>query len=137
MNHATTLVLTAGLLGAGFVSYDAVGDPQTPAVSLAAQRISATDTETVRLQSYGGAVSCEAVRGEAIAPGQSALHVDDDCASLIPGMERAKFWQEREDGSVVFTENGVDPIATFAFADGAAYESIQPALPVIALDFLD
>jgi hypothetical protein len=48
-------------------------------------------------------------------------------------MARAKFWQEEADGSVIFSENGIDPIVTFAVGDGVAFESIQPHVPLISL----
>jgi len=54
-----------------------------------------------------------------------------------PGIERAKFWREQNDGTVAFSVNGVDPIVTFGVADGDGYESYAPALPLLSLAAMD
>lgn len=101
--------------------------PQTPDVQV-------TAAETYILRSTQATGTCDVVRGDALTGGRSRLSVDPSCASVMPGVEKAKYWVDRDDGSVAFTANGIDPIVTFAVADGVAYESLKPAQPVISLD---
>ena len=101
--------------------------PQVPTDQVAS-------SETYKLRSTQAAATCAVTRGDALADGRSRLTVDPSCAALLPGVEKAKYWVDKGDGSVAFTENGVDPIVTFGIADGVAYESLQPAQPVISLD---
>jgi hypothetical protein len=63
----------------------------------------------------------------------SQRHRHTNCRRLLPGIERAKFWQEKQDGTVALSANGTDPIVTFAVADGDGYESCAPALPLLSL----
>lgn len=101
--------------------------PQVPADQVAS-------AETYKLRSTQAAETCDVTRGDQLTGGRSRLSVDPSCAALLPGVEKAKYWVDKDDGSVAFTANGVDPIVTFAIADGVAYESLQPAQPVISLD---
>lgn len=101
--------------------------PQTPSEQVAS-------AETYVLRSTQATGTCDVVRGDALTGGRSRLSVDPSCASVMPGVEKAKYWVDKDDGSVAFTANGIDPIVTFAVADGVAYESLKPAQPVISLD---
>lgn len=96
------------------------------------QRIASA--ETYKLRSTQATETCDVTRGDQLTGGRSRLSVDPSCAALLPGVEKAKFWVDKDDGSVAFTANGIDPIVTFAIADGVAYELLQPAQPVISLD---
>lgn len=80
-----------------------------------------------------GKPACRIARGAELRGGLSRLTIGSDCGSLLPGIARARFWREQEDGTVVFSENGVDPIVAFAVADGLDYESYAPALPLLSL----
>lgn len=86
-----------------------------------------------RLQANGGEASCAVRRGAEVSGGLSLLTVGPDCRSLLPGIERAKFWREREDGAVAFSETGSDVIVAFGVADGVDYESFEPHSPLISL----
>jgi len=94
----------------------------------------AASVETYKLRSTQAAVTCDVTRGDQLTGGRSRLSVDPSCAALFPGLEKARYWVDKDDGSVAFTANGVDSIVTFGIADGVAYESLQPAQPVISLD---
>ena len=54
-------------------------------------------------------------------------------AADLPGIERARFWRDRKDGTVGFSENGADPLVSFEAGDGVDYESYAPALPLLTL----
>jgi hypothetical protein len=98
-----------------------------------------TAVETVsssayRLTANGDEGACAVQRGAPVSDGLSRLDVAPDCRKLMPGIERVKFWREQADGSIAFSENGVDPIVTFGVADGDGYESYAPAAPLLALN---
>lgn len=136
MNTAISTVVFAGLLvAAGVMSSGPGGDRQAIAASVAPQFQESTG-DLFRLRSSGN-VSCAVTRGDPVSQDRSELEVDPSCAALLPGIERAKFWQENEDGSVAFTENGIDPLVSFSVADGVAYESFQPSTPLLSLDVAD
>lgn len=80
-----------------------------------------------------GDEACTVKRGPRLSGGLSQLVIGPACRSLLPGIERARFWREGEDGVVTFSENGADPIVAFAAADGAGYESFAPAVPMLSL----
>lgn len=84
-----------------------------------------------RLVANGGQ-AC-AVRRQQTSSALSVLSVDPDCGELLPGLERAKFWRDNDDGTITLSENGVDQIVVFAAADGEGYESYQPALPLLSM----
>ncbi|MET3578637.1 hypothetical protein ABID19_001662 [Mesorhizobium robiniae] len=86
-----------------------------------------------RLVANGDEASCAVKRGAEISKGLSLLTVAVNCRRVLPGIERAKFWREQDDGTVTFSANGIDPIVTFAVADGGDYESYAPALPLLSL----
>lgn len=86
------------------------------------------------LTANGDEAACAVRRGAEVSDGLSRLTVSPDCRKLMPGIERVKFWREQADGSVAFSENGIDPIVTFSVADGDGYESYVPANPLLALN---
>lgn len=93
-----------------------------------------TPSSTYTLTANGDEAACAVRRGDEVSQGLSRLSVSTDCRKLMPGIERVKFWREQADGSVAFSENGVDPIVTFGVADGDGYESYAPASPLLALN---
>ncbi|TPI42456.1 hypothetical protein FJW07_00475 [Mesorhizobium sp. B3-1-9] len=90
-------------------------------------------TNTYRLTANGDEAACAIHRGAEVSDGLSLLSVAPNCRKLMPGIEHAKFWREQTDGSVAFSENGIDPIVAFGVADGDGYESYAPAAPLLAL----
>ncbi|WP_027142804.1 hypothetical protein [Mesorhizobium sp. WSM3626] len=93
----------------------------------------ATPSDTYRLVANGDEGACAVTRGASVSDGLSLLTVAPNCRRLLPGLEQAKFWREQNDGTVAFSANGIDPIVTFAVADGNGYESYAPALPLLSL----
>jgi hypothetical protein len=92
-----------------------------------------TPSNSYRLVANGDQGACAVTRGASISDGLSLLTVAPTCRRLLPGIERAKFWRDQNDGTVAFSANGVDPIVTFAVADGDGYESYAPATPLLSL----
>ncbi|TGQ40700.1 hypothetical protein EN859_014165 [Mesorhizobium sp. M00.F.Ca.ET.216.01.1.1] len=93
----------------------------------------AVPSSNFKLTANGDEAACAIRRGAEVSNGLSLLTVASNCRRLLPGIERAKFWREQEDGTVAFSANGNDPIVTFAVADGDGYESYAPALPLLSL----
>ncbi|AZO17183.1 hypothetical protein EJ069_22195 [Mesorhizobium sp. M2A.F.Ca.ET.043.05.1.1] len=123
--------LLAGLVASvalfGGVQFLDGGDSESAAVEPAA-------SSTYRLTANGDEAACAVQRGAAVSDGLSRLKIAPDCRQLMPGIERAKFWREQADGSVAFSENGIDPIVTFGVADGDGYESYALSAPLLALN---
>jgi len=117
------LFASVALFGAQFLHHDDKGAASASVPS-----------STYRLTANGDEAACAVRRGAKVSQGLSRLSVSPDCRDLMPGIERVKFWREQADGSVSFSENGVDPIVTFGVADGAGYESYAPASPLLALN---
>jgi len=92
---------------------------------------------TYRLTANGDEAACAIKRGAEVSEGLSLLSIAANCRKLMPGIERAKFWREGEDGTVAFSADGIDPIVTFSVADGDGYESYAPALPLLSLATTD
>ncbi|TGU94611.1 hypothetical protein EN794_023355 [Mesorhizobium sp. M00.F.Ca.ET.151.01.1.1] len=93
----------------------------------------ATPSNIYRLVANGDEGACAVTRGASVSDGLSLLTVARNCRRLLPGIEQAKFWREQNDGTVAFSADGIDPIVTFAVADGDGYESYAPALPLLSL----
>ncbi|TGQ65490.1 hypothetical protein EN829_025500 [Mesorhizobium sp. M00.F.Ca.ET.186.01.1.1] len=90
-------------------------------------------SNSYRLVANGGEGDCAITRGASISDGLSLLTVAPNCRRLLPGIEHAKFWRQQQDGTVAFSVDGIDPIVTFAVADGDGYESYVPATPLLSL----
>ena len=96
-----------------------------------------TPATSFRLVANGDEGDCAVTRGAAINDGLLLLTVAPNCRRLLPGIERAKFWREGEDGTIAFSADGIDPIVTFSVADGDGYESYAPATPLLSLATTD
>ncbi|RRI01094.1 hypothetical protein EH240_15450 [Mesorhizobium tamadayense] len=94
----------------------------------------AAPSNSYRLTANGDEAACAVKRGAEVSDGLSLLTIAPNCRKLLPGIEHAKFWREQADGTVAFSENGIDPVVTFSVADGDGYESYAPALPLLALN---
>ena len=124
MKVLTALIAAAALVGGVQLFHDGNGQ------SVAKE---ATLSNAYRLVANGDEAACAVSRGAEISDGLSLLTVAPTCRRLLPGIERAKFWREQNDGTVAFSANGIDPIVTFSVADGDGYESYAPATPLLSL----
>ncbi|MGC3944244.1 MAG: hypothetical protein QM762_06955 [Chryseolinea sp.] len=121
-----SLLLAGATLYGGFQIYNDGSNEDRPAVQ-------AASGEVFRLVANGDEAACSVRRGDRIADGLSALTLAPDCGRVLPGIERARFWWERDDGTIAFSADGIDPIVTFAIADGDGYDSYAPAAPLLSL----
>jgi hypothetical protein len=108
--------------------------PETAVASMITPARAGTgaDGDRYRLQSVSDR-ACRVSRGAETGAGTYAIRADADCERLLPGLSKVRFWQERDDGIVVFSRDGTDELVTFAEADGVAYESFRPASALISL----
>ncbi|TIT35275.1 MAG: hypothetical protein E5W65_13845 [Mesorhizobium sp.] len=124
MKALSALIAAAALVGGVQLFHDGNGE------SVA---LEATPSNTYRLVANGDEGGCAVTRGASVSDGLSLLTVAPNCRRLLPGIEQVKFWRQQNDGTVAFSADGVDPIVTFAVADGDGYESYAPALPLLSL----
>ncbi|MFD1985100.1 hypothetical protein ACFSOZ_21415 [Mesorhizobium newzealandense] len=124
MKMLSVVIAAVALFGGVQLLHDGSGDSAAGEVA---------PSNRFRLVENGDAGNCAVTRGAAVSDDLSLLTVAPNCRRLLPGIERAKFWREEQDGTVAFSANGVDPIVTFAVADGEGYESYAPAAPLLSL----
>ena len=124
MKTLSALIAVGALFGGVQIFHDGNGE------SVATET---TPSNIYRLIANGDEGACAVKRGASISDGLSLLTVAPNCRGLLPGIEQAKFWREGQDGTVAFSANGIDPIVTFAVADGDGYESYAPAQPLLSL----
>lgn len=124
MKRLSALIAAAALFGGAQLFYSGNGENAAD---------QATPLNTYRLVANGDEGACAVTRGASVSDGLSLLTVAQNCRRLLPGLERVKFWREQNDGTVAFSANGVDPIVTFAVADGDGYESYAPTTPLLSL----
>jgi hypothetical protein len=87
-----------------------------------------------RLHSSVDAGIC-AVTAAAVPDAQDrrTLNVGPGCADIVGRIGAARWWQDREDGSVAFVGENGKVLAEFAVADGAAFVSYAPRQPIMTL----
>ncbi|MGX9574525.1 hypothetical protein [Mesorhizobium sp. f-mel] len=127
MKALAALMAVAALFGSVQLFHGGSGEGRTAADE------PTLSPDDYRLVANGDEASCAVKRGTEISHGLSLLTVTANCRRVLPGIERAKFWREQDDGTVTFSANGIDPIVTFGVADGDGYESYAPALPLLSL----
>ena len=86
-----------------------------------------------RLHVLGESESCRIEKGPAARGGDSQLLAGEKCAAIFPAIGRARAWRESDEGTVDFVDQSGGVVAAFAVADGSAYESFSPGLPIMAL----
>jgi hypothetical protein len=93
-----------------------------------------TGSMTYRLRSLASDLTCVVSVGTSLGTGVRALSAEPGCGRLLPALAHARYWREEPEGVVAFAAEHLDPLLTFAIADGVAYESLDPQLPVFALE---
>jgi hypothetical protein len=124
MKMLSVVIATVALFGGVQLFHDGSGESAADEVA---------PSNSYRLVANGDEGNCAVTRGASVSDDLSLLTVAPNCRRLLPGIERAKFWRQEQDGTVAFSANGVDPIVTFAVADGDGYESYAPAAPLLSL----
>lgn len=127
--YATLTILAGLILAAG-----AVGQaPETDSLTTASiAPVHAPDR--FRLLSSGEAGECRLSVGQAAKDAtKRPLQLAQACLADHPGLAGAHYWVEQADGAIALSEVGGHVLARFAAADGAAFESYYPTLPVMTL----
>jgi hypothetical protein len=81
--------------------------------------------------------SCLLIRDAGQLPGTASVETDPACAEVFKPLAQAAFWQEGEHGNVVLKDRDGNRIAELAPGDGLAFQSVEPASPILALVALD
>ncbi|RIK85727.1 MAG: hypothetical protein DCC69_09145 [Hyphomicrobiales bacterium] len=81
----------------------------------------------------GGGAGCSLAAGNAAEGGSRPLRLAPGCIADNPALAEARYWLDRPDGTVAFSGADGRVLAEFAAADGAAFESYHPRLPVMTL----
>ncbi len=135
MRTGLALLMIAGAMATASIGVNALHKAQNNAGidTQTTASISRPSGEVFRLSSIEASTSCEIVKGKAQRSGRSPLTVDPACDRVLPGMSRVRYWREKPDGSVDFTGEAGEALATFAIGDGTAYESFRPRTPLLRL----
>ncbi len=67
------------------------------------------------------------------AGSEAPLEVGKGCAHSLPALADAKRWRQEPDGSVALADGGGHALLRLAVADGADWESYEPATPIVSL----
>jgi len=135
MRTGLALVMIAGTMATASIGVNALHKAQN-SLDLDTQTtasITRPSGTVFRLSSIEADASCEIVKGKTQRSGRSPLTVDPACDQVLPGMSRVRFWREKPDGSVDFTGEAGEALATFGVGDGLAYESFRPRTPLLRL----
>ena len=76
---------------------------------------------------------CTVVKKGEVEARRAELELSAECAKMMPRLADVSFWQEKAEGQLIFTAADGKPLLEFFVADGAAYESLKPVSPVVAL----
>lgn len=124
------ILLLAG--GAALAAIAATGLKIHSSASAAAGAVPLTNVERFVMQANGDDKTCllEKTGSEGAL---SHISVAPDCDEMLPGLSGLHYWRDSSNGTVALSTDGRTPAVVFAQADGVAYESIEPRLPIIAL----
>lgn len=85
----------------------------------------------------GETQSCLLVREPGKLPGDAHIDADPKCSAVFNPLAGAAIWQEGAHGSVILKDRAGRRIAELAPGDGLAYQSVEPAFPILSLVALD
>lgn len=120
------LAITAAAFGVG--ERQLAVDPMI--VSAIAPAVAAEQRFSLRVGGRDGGCLVTAIASEDT---RRPLNLGSTCLDLVPGLAGARWWLEREDGSVAFVTDDGRVAAEFAVADGADLESYAPRQPIMTL----
>lgn len=129
MKYGLLALMLAGVIAALSIDKGVLVTPQSEATPLTAE---ASTSEIFTLHARGSGESCTVRK----SPGDgliATVSVEPGCDALLPGLSHARYWQEGDDGSIVFSAESHEAIVSFTMADGVAYESFEPRSPLISL----
>lgn len=89
--------------------------------------------ERFRLVIHGADTGCDVVKGGSVSAHKAQLLFGLGCAGELAEIADARFWTERDDGSVAFTAEDGRIAIRFAAGDGHAFESFGEGAPLVSL----
>lgn len=128
--HAAAAGLLAALIFAAGTFQPEPGLDMTTTSSVAP---AAAPEDSFRLISTWGGAGCSLAAGRAPEGDLRPLRLAPGCVADNPELAKARYWLDRPDGTVAFSGADGRVLAEFAAADGAAFESYYPSLPVMTL----
>jgi hypothetical protein len=81
--------------------------------------------------------ACLVTRGRTVTSHSREIKPGTDCDSVWPGLTHARNWTQTDDGTVLLTNGGGEPILTLGLGDGVDFESLEPANAVLAFNALN
>lgn len=105
----------------------------TASIARPEPKVARSGDETFVIHAVNNDAPCMVTKRESLSPGYSSIRVTQSCEQLLPGLASAKFWREREDGSIALSAGASDPIAEFSEGDGAEYESYAPSSAMLTI----
>ena len=135
--YAAATVVAGLMLAAGANGHSTETDMLTTA-SIAPTSSPASASRSVRdnfkMLLSGADRDCRLTVGEAVAgTAKRPLRLAQSCFADNPGLASAQYWVEQPDGAVTLSGADGHVVARLATADGAAFESYYPTLPVMTL----
>jgi hypothetical protein len=118
--------------GAALAAIAITGLKINSSASAAAGALQPSNIERFVMQASGDDKTCLVEKTEGEGP-LSHVSVASDCDEMLPGLSGLHYWSESSDGTVTLSADGRTPAVVFAQADGVAYESIEPRMPIMAL----
>lgn len=85
----------------------------------------------------GETQACLLTRQAGELPGTAQVKADAACRAVFDPLGDVALWQENNRGGVLLKDKSGRQIAELAPADGLAYQSVEPAVPILSLVALD
>lgn len=131
--YAAVTVVAGLMLAAGANGHSTETDMLTTA-SIAPTSSPAIAPDNFKMLLSGADRDCRLTVGEAVAgTAKRPLRLAQSCFADNPGLASAQYWVEQPDGAVTLSGADGHVVARLATADGAAFESYYPTLPVMTL----
>lgn len=126
-------VIKSGLaMGAVFAAGLAYAVSQQPAQT-ETTAVAAFASDSYRVVVAGADTGCEVTLADSAAAVKARLVFGAHCAEEVPQLSRARFWNERSDGAIAFTEADGRLAMQFAAGDGIDYEAFGDGAPLVSL----
>ncbi|MFC3725035.1 hypothetical protein [Neoaquamicrobium sediminum] len=126
------------LMALGILAPGSKAAPVAPDMDAITGSISARSEVRFRLHAGGVDDTCVLIAAEVPdLEDRRPLRFGAQCPDLGGNLNAARWWQDREDGSIAFTKDDGGVVAEFAVADGAAFVSYAPRQPIMTLLAVD
>ena len=126
------------LMALGVLAPGSKAAPVAPDMDAITGSVSAVSEVRFRLQSSDADAACVVTAADVLdAEDRRALRFGATCPDLGRDLNTARWWQDREDGSIAFMSDDGIAVAEFGVADGAAFVSYAPRQPIMTLLVVD